>query len=47
MEEQNIMDPLDDSHVAALQYTFSYQINEKLNIWREAWARNEKRSILV
>ena len=23
MEEQNIMDPLNDSHVAALQYTFS------------------------
>ena len=23
MEEHNIMDPLNDSHVAALQYTFS------------------------
>jgi hypothetical protein len=45
MEEQNIMDPLDDSHVAALQYTFSYQINEKLNIWREAWAQHGMRNV--
>jgi hypothetical protein len=41
MEEQNIMDPLNDSLVAALQYTFSYKINEKLNIWREAWAQHD------
>jgi hypothetical protein len=32
MVEQNIMDPLNDSHVAVLQYTFSWQINEKRQI---------------
>jgi hypothetical protein len=45
MEEQNIMDPLNDSLVAALQYTFSYKINEKLNIWREAWAQHGMRTV--
>jgi hypothetical protein len=39
------MDPLNDSLVDALQYTFSYKINEKLNIWREAWAQHGMRTV--
>ena len=32
MEQQNILDPLNDSHIASLHYTFLSKINEKLDI---------------
>lgn len=38
MEDQGILDAMNDTHIWALHHVYSYKINEKLNIWREAWA---------
>lgn len=40
MEDQGILDPLNDNHIAALRFTFIPQINNKLSVWREAWAHH-------
>ena len=40
MEENNILDPLNDFHLAALHHVFLSVINEKLELWRKAWARH-------
>ena len=34
MEDEGILDPLNDFHVAALHYVFLSKINEKLQLWR-------------
>ena len=46
MEDNGILDPLNDRHLAALHYTFTYigKINEKLNVWKEAWAHHRIRT---
>lgn len=43
MEDNGILDPLNDRHLAALHYTFIGKINEKLNFWKEAWAHHRIR----
>jgi hypothetical protein len=42
MEDNGILDHLNDRHLAALHYTFTCigKINEKLNVWKEAWAHH-------
>ena len=40
MEENNILDPLNDCHLAALHHVFLSVINEKLELWQKAWARH-------
>lgn len=45
MEDENILDPLNERHLAALHYVFLEKINEKLEIWMNAWARHRVRTV--
>ena len=45
MEDEGILDPLNDCHIAALHYTFIPHINNKLQVWKEAWARHKIRTV--
>jgi len=45
MEDENMIDHLNDIHIAALHFTFLAKINEKLNIWREVWAGHRMRTV--
>ena len=44
MEEEDILDPLNESHLAALHYVFLPLVNEKLNLWKTAWAHHQMRT---
>lgn len=44
IEDNGILDPLNDRHLAALHYTFIGKINEKLKFWKEAWAHHRIRT---
>lgn len=44
MEEEDILDPLNESHLAALNYVFLPLVNEKLNLWKTAWAHHRIRT---
>ena len=45
MEDENILDILNPLHIFALHYVYKNNINEKLNIWREAWASHKVRTV--
>lgn len=45
MEDENILDVLNPSHMFALHYVYMHKINEKLDIWREAWAHHRIRTV--
>lgn len=45
MEDENILDPLNENHLTALHYVFLHKINEKLEIWMNAWARHRVRTV--
>lgn len=45
MEDENILDVLNPLHIFALHYVYLHKINEKLDIWREAWARHRLRTV--
>lgn len=36
MEEQNLLDPLNETHIIALHYVYKDKINVNLGIWQEA-----------
>lgn len=44
MEEVEILDPLNEHHLCSLHYVYLPKINEKLQIWREAWANHRMRT---
>ena len=44
MEDQEILDPLDLAHLYALHLVFLPKIEEKLQIWKEAWSRHRMRT---
>ena len=44
MEDNGILDPLNENHIYALHYVFCDKINEKLEIWKMAWARHRLRT---
>ena len=44
MEEGGILDPLDESNLAALHYVFVPLVNAKLDIWQSAWAHHRIRT---
>ena len=44
MEDEGLLDPLNDLHIAALHYTYTSKINDKLQIWKEAWASHRMRT---
>eukprot|EP00794_Sanderia_malayensis_P013224 gene13224-14575_t len=45
MEEEKILNSLNNIHITTLHYVFLPEINEKLEIWRQAWASHRKRTI--
>ena len=44
LEDEDLLDPLNENHIAALHYTYMNDINEKLHIWQRAWANHQMRS---
>ncbi|VDI22893.1 Hypothetical predicted protein [Mytilus galloprovincialis] len=44
MEDQGILDPLNQIHLATLHYIFISEINKKLEFWRDAWAGHRLRT---
>lgn len=45
MEDSLILDPLNDIHIAALHHVFLSKINERLYIWKKAWATHRLRTV--
>jgi hypothetical protein len=45
MEDEGILNPLDSTHIYALHHVFYDKINEKLTIWKNAWASHRMRTI--
>ena len=44
MEDNEILDPLNEIHIAALHYVYLEQINERLDAWNYAWSRHRMRT---
>ena len=44
LEEQNLLDSFNEIHLSALHCVYLPLINEKLIIWRNAWARHRIRT---
>ena len=44
MEESNLLDPLNDHHIAALHHAYLPKTNKMLEMWRNAWARHRLRT---
>ena len=42
---ENLLDPLNINHIAALHHTYLLEINNKLRIWQRAWANHRMRTI--
>ncbi len=38
MEDQHILNPLNDTHLAALHHVFLPKINNQLEVWKQAWS---------
>ncbi len=45
MEDEGILDILNPLHIFVLHYIYSNKINEKLDIWKEAWASHRLRTV--
>ncbi|KAK3591318.1 hypothetical protein CHS0354_028426 [Potamilus streckersoni] len=45
MEDEEILDIMNDIHIFALHHVFLSKINEKLHIWRNAWATHRVRTV--
>jgi hypothetical protein len=45
LEDENLLDPLNINHIAALHHTYLHEINNKLQIWQRAWANHRMRTI--
>ena len=44
LEDENLLDPLNMSNIAALHHTYMREINNKLQIWQRAWANHRMRT---
>ena len=44
LEDQSLLGPLNDQHIAALHNTYMQEINDKLNMWQQAWAKHRMRT---
>ena len=44
MEDEGILDPLNQIHLAALHYVYLKLIKKRLNVWREAWSKHRMRT---
>ena len=45
MEDIDILDHLSEVHMKALHHVYLHRINEKLGIWRSAWANHKVRTM--
>ena len=45
MEDKGILDPFNDLHIASLHHVYLPKINEKLELWRNAWSRHRVRTM--
>ena len=39
-EDQSILDPLNDVHISALHHIFLERINDKIQLWLDAWSNH-------
>lgn len=44
MEDQHILNPLNDIHLAALHHVFLPKINNQLEVWKHAWSIHRMRT---
>ena len=44
MEDQGVLDPLNELHLAALHYIYIDDINRRLRIWAQAWPSHRMRT---
>ena len=44
MEDEGILDPLNQIHLAGLHYIYLKLINKRLNVWRKAWSKDRMRT---
>ncbi len=44
MEDQHILNPLNDIHLAALHHVFLPKINNQLEVWKQAWSTHRIRT---
>ena len=45
LEDEGMLDPFNILHIAALHYVYLLKINEKLELWRNAWSRHRMRTV--
>lgn len=45
LEDQGYLDIMNDVHTIALHHVFMPKINERLEIWRQAWAKHRMRTV--
>ena len=45
MEDQGLLVPFNNLHIAALHYLYLQKIKEKLEAWRNAWSRHHVRTV--
>ena len=45
MEDKGMLDPFNDLHIAAIHHVYLPKINEKLELWRNAWSRHRVRTM--
>ena len=45
LEDEGMLDPFNTLHIAALHYVYLPKINEKLELWRNAWSRHRMRTV--
>ena len=44
MEECGVLDPLNERHITALHFVYLSKINEKIVVWKNAWANHRMRT---
>ena len=45
MEDQEILDPLNEIHLAALHYIYMNEVNRRLQLWSTAWSCHRIRTV--
>ena len=45
LEDEGVLDPFNTLHIAVLHYVYLPKINEKLELWRNAWSRHCMRTV--
>lgn len=45
MEDIGVLDPLDELNMYALHHVYLHKVNEKLGIWKTAWANHRIRTV--